>query len=124
MSSHLKQLVKMEEVRIDGIKMDFPQRMTGEESENTRAQMFYAATSKLMAAKKKISARARIKKLAEYCNLAYLGDLESESLTDLYQCKLMDPTQWMMQWQEVWMNNMGGLNHQGDARRGRARCNM
>ena len=94
MSSHLKQLVKMEEVRIDGIKMDFPQRMTGEESENTRAQMFYAATSKLMAAKKKISARARIKKLAEYCNLSYLGDLESESLTDLYQCQLMDPTKW------------------------------
>ena len=74
----------MEEVRIDGHKMDFPERMTGEETENARAQMFYAATSKLLGAKKKISARGRIKKLAEYCNLAYLGDLESESLADLY----------------------------------------
>ena len=94
MSSYLKQIVKMEEVRIDGHKMDFPERMTGEETENARAQMFYAATSKLLGAKKKISARGRIKKLAEYCNLAYLGDLESESLTDLYQVQLMDPSKW------------------------------
>ena len=94
MSSHLKQIVKMVEVRVDGHKMDFPQPMTGEESENARAQMFYAATSKLLGAKKKISARGRIKKLAEYCNLAYLGDLESKALTELYQAELMKPSKW------------------------------
>ena len=84
--------MKMHEVRIDGHKMDFPVPMTGEESENTRAKMFYAAISKLVGAKKKITARGRIKKLAEYSNLAYLGDLESKALTDKYQAELMKPS--------------------------------
>ena len=94
MSSHLKTIVEMHEVRIDGHKVDFPVDMTGEETENTRAQMFYAATSKLVGAKKKITARGRIKKLAEYSNLSYLGDLESDALTDQYQAQLMKPSKW------------------------------
>ena len=94
MSSHLKTIVKMHEVRVDGEKMDFPVDMTGEEAENKKAQMFYAAVSKLVGAKKKITARGKIKKLAEYAMLAYLGDLEIDTLTDLYHSELMQPSKW------------------------------
>ena len=84
-------LLEMEEARVESTKLTLPVKLTGGEDDSTRAVVFYSTAGKLEAAASRISAKRRLRTLAERHNVALIVDLYVQEIYNAVNTHLFTP---------------------------------